>query len=284
MRRRRRRKIIYFEMGGRGRQTKTYFNKFMREFWANRRWTAFVFAAVITIIISKVVGDEMFVYAQATESGCFTLISACIWIGIFNSIQSICSVRLSIKSDHMGGLHISSYVIASAMCEFIICAVEAILMVIILYVIRGLPEESPVFGLFWLDTGITFFVVLLAADYMGLLVSSFSKNATIAMTVMPFVLILQMVMSGVLFVLEGTMEKVAVLTYSKWGMEAFGSISNINSLPFNASGVPVQFREVYDYSRDHIIWAWLYIGIIGLACIILTILRLEFIDMEKGDN
>ena len=47
---------------------------------------------------------------------------------------------------------------------------------------------------------------------------------------MPFVLIIQLILSGVLFKLEGVADSAAIITFSKWGMAAFGCIGDINTL------------------------------------------------------
>ena len=64
------------------------------------------------------------------------------------------------------------------------------------------------------------------------------------MTVMPFLLIVQLVLSGVLFELKGNLALIAKVTLSKWGMEALGSISDMDSLPYNEIGWEILPRDV----------------------------------------
>lgn len=45
------------------------------------------------------------------------------------------------------------------------------------------------------------------------------------MTVMPFVLIVQLVMSGAVFELSGVTELISKFTISRWGLDAIGSIA-----------------------------------------------------------
>lgn len=264
-------------MGNRIKQSRIYFVKFMSLFMKTGGWKAFIFGGIISLIIAMVVGDDMFVLAVDTESGCFSLVSACIWIGIFNSIQSVCKERDIIKREHRSGMHISSYIIARAWYEFVICLVQAVIMLILCKFFFDLPAEGPVTDNVMLDMFITMFVILLSADYLGLAISSIVKTTMTAMTVMPFMLIVQLVFSGVLFKLSGKKEPIAKLTISKWGMEAFGSIANINSLPQNAKG----FREAYEFTSEHVMNSWLVIIIFAILYLAIAIISLEFVDKDK---
>ena len=87
-----------------------YLGKHWRLFINERGWKVLIFGAVISALVSIVLGSGMFVYTMDTFSGGFALISACIWVGIFNSIQNICKERAIIKREHRAGLHISSYI------------------------------------------------------------------------------------------------------------------------------------------------------------------------------
>lgn len=262
-------------------QIKIYFTKFIRLFISTGGWKAFLFGGVISLIITWVVGDGMFVYSADTESGCFTMVSACIWIGIFNSIQSICKERDIIKREHRSGMHISSYIISRAIYELIVCAIQALIMLLMCSLLLELPSKGIISGKFEVDMYITFFVLLLAADYLGVAVSSIVKNTTTAMTVMPFILIIQLVLSGALFELDGNLELISRITISKWGMEALGAMSDINSLPYNAMGLQTIAREAYDYSQGHIVSSLFLMLIFAFVYILLGIISLEFVDNDK---
>ena len=157
-------------------------------------------AAIITLIISSVTGENTFVVAQDTRNGAFALVCACIWVGIFNSIQSICRERAIIKREHRTGLHISSYMIAHMIYELVICLMETVIVTLIMYMAnRSHFPETGVFFPPLLELMITFFLIIYSSDVLGLLVSGIVKNENTAMTVMPFILIVQLVMSGMIF-------------------------------------------------------------------------------------
>ena len=181
------------------------------------------------LIISFVTGEEMFVKYADTKNGAFATICACIWIGLFNSIQSICRERGIIKKEHHTGLHISSYINAHVLYEAVICAAETLIVFIVMLIKNAghLPPE----GLFlWMPIDLYFilFLVTFGSDMLAMLISCIVRSPNTAMTIMPFVLIIQLVMSGAVFTLKGPAETVADFTLSKWGLDGVLAVSCTN--------------------------------------------------------
>ena len=266
----------------RGEQVKVYLGKCFRLFKNDKGYKAFISAAIIAVIISGVVGSEMFVYFSATQSGAFALVCAGIWIGVFNSIQSICGERKIIKREYRTGLHISSYVMARMMFEFVICLVEAIIVTVLFFIIRGGPGTSIFIGPF-LEILVTMFLVIYSADVLGLAVSAIVKSETSAMTVMPFVLILQLVMSGVIFQLEGIFDVIANFTISRWGVGAICSIANATSLregEMIAHQRPSLLSD-YEHTLSNLINSWLILCVFIFLYGIICVMALKFVDRDK---
>lgn len=216
---------------GRLGQIKIYIGKCFRGFIRERGWKAFISSFIIAVILGWVVGDKTFAVHEATKNGVFAMICGCIWTGLFNSIQSICRERAIIKREHKTGLHISSYVIAHMIYEFIICVGEAIIFTIVFDLFRDFPESGAIFGWTGFEFFISFVFIIFAADALGIMVSCIVKTENIAMTVMPFVLIIQLVLSGNMFTLPESADSVKELTISKWGLTAICTSADVNSLP-----------------------------------------------------
>jgi hypothetical protein len=264
------------EHSGRMRQAGIYLGKCFRLFANEKSWTLFLSAAAIAIIICWVAGDHMFVTFAATRSGSFALVCACIWMGIFNSIQSVCRERGIVKREYRTGLSISAYVAAHLIYEAFICLAEALITVIILFVMRD-PPHTGVFLTAWLELFVSFFLIIYAADAMGLLISCLVKDETQAMTVMPFALILQLVLSGVIFSLEDAANTLSYLTISKWGVRALGISANTNRL----WGADEQMRAEFLYSTGHLTNTWLIL--LGFILIFagLCVFALRSVDKDK---
>ncbi len=214
---------------GRGGQIKVYIGKCFRTFFNEKGWKNLISTLIIAVILVFVIGDKVFVNGDSTRFGLFAMICGCIWTGLFNSIQSICRERAIIKREHRTGLHISSYVIAHMVFDLCLCAAEAVIITAV-FAIRGFGGANVVF-ISAIDFFIGFLLVTYAADTLGLLVSCVVKTENAAMTVMPFVLIVQLVMCGAIFVLPPSAEWVGEITISKWGLTALCSTADINSMP-----------------------------------------------------
>ena len=220
---------------GRRGQIKVYTGKCFRTFFNEKGWKTLISTLIIAVILAWVIGKKTFVIRESTQYGLFAMICGCLWTGLFNSIQSICRERAIIKREHRTGLHISSYVFAHLIFEFILCAVEALIMTIVFGIFRGFPAHGVVFPAACIDFYFGFLFVIFASDALGILVSCIVKSENAAMTVMPFVLIVQLVMSGMMFTLPKSAEFVKEFTVSKWGLTALCSSADTNSLPSTAA-------------------------------------------------
>ncbi len=269
-------------------QVGIYLKKNFRLFFNEKGWGFVVFALIISLIVSSIVGDDMFETYDSTKSGFFTILSACIWIGIFNSIQKVCKERDIIKHEHRSGMHISSYIISHVIHQGIICFAQSIIMLICCLMFIDFNDTGIIFGNPIIEYFITIFLVIFSSDVMGLAVSSIVKTPNTAMTVMPFILIIQLIMSGVLFELDGIAKKIANLTISKWGMEAMGSIGNLNddSLPLKMSLVfpnvtRLEVEDAYDPTTEHLLKVWLVLLLFIVIFTLISIIALEFVDHDK---
>ena len=256
--------------------TKTCFNVFFND----RGWKVFISAAIITLIICSVTSSDMFAEYRATQNGAFALVCACIWIGIFNSIQSICKERAIIKREHRSGMHISSYITSHLIFEMTLCVAEALIVTAIICFANR--ENLPSNGVMMptvLELMITFFLIIFSSDSLGLMVSSIVKTPNTAMTVMPFVLIVQLVMSGMIFELKGFTEKIAKLTVAKWGLNAICITANINSLPV---AIPLtKTTDEYKYTVGNLGKMWMILMSFTLLYAIIAVISLKFIDKDK---
>lgn len=267
------------ERASRFTQTKIYTEKCFRIFTNEKGWKIFVSAAIITVIICMVTSDDMFYAYSDTRNGAFALVCACIWIGIFNSIQSICKERDIIKREHRSGLHISSYIVSHMIFELILCLAESIIITVIVCAANSenLPEEG-VFLPIGAELFISFFLVVYSSDALGIMVSSVVKSTNTAMTVMPFVLILQLVMSGMIFELSGVTEAVSKLTVAKWGLNAICTTADVNNM---WSLVSYDNMSDYEHTINHLCQMWIILIAFTFIYGVIAVIALEFVDKDK---
>ena len=217
---------------GRLAQTGIYLGKLLRMFVYQNDWKALPIGAFIAAVVTFVVGQNMFVTQEGTFNGAFALTCVCIWNGFFNSIQVICRERPILKREHRAGLHITAYVASHMIYQLLLCAAQAAVTMFICNLVGvKFPAQGVVTRWGMVDMGITFLLTIYAADMFALMISAMVRNTTTAMTVMPFMLIFQLVFSGAFFNLEGFSKKLTAFTISRWGMESVCTIGRYNEQP-----------------------------------------------------
>ena len=210
----------------------------------------------------------------------------------------------------------SAYIAAHMIYQGLICIVQALLMVVIYGMFMKFPDKGLVTGSFYVDFYITLFLILFSADMLGLAVSSFVKNTTAAMTVMPFILIVQLIFSGSIFPITGNAKIISELTISRWGQRALCIEANMNEIPSELLDSEIEmiqsidgvedlmdilpdkvtdkaresmekflyeytYRKIYDYKAELVYRRWGYLLIFALAYALAAVISLEFIDRDK---
>ncbi|MDO5476292.1 MAG: ABC transporter permease [Eubacteriales bacterium] len=269
---------------GRAEQIRIYVGKCWRLFVNEKQWKNLVSTLIIMGMIALVTSENTFLDYRQTKNTSFSIVCACIWVGLFNSIQSICRERGIIKREHRSGLYISSYVLAHVIFEAMLCAAEALIILLVVLVKNAshMPESGLVFPMA-VDMYITIFLTVLASDMMAILVSCIVKDPNSAMTVMPFVLIIQLVMSGVIFDLEGISDKISNLTISKWGMNALMSISFTTDAVYDDAWILTNGNIPAWQSADdeNLAKIWLILILISIASVVCSMIALRFVDKDK---
>ncbi len=215
---------------GRGRQVLIYLGKQLRFFINENDWKVLPMAAVIAALVGMVIHNKFFVNMEGSLIGAFALVCTAIWNGCFNSIQTVCRERAIIKREHRSGMHISSYVTAHMIYQLLLCVAQTAVSMYVLKVVGvRFPDKGFMTSWMMLDIGITMLLVTYAADMMSLFLSSISRTTTAAMTLMPFVLIFQLVFSGGIIPLPAWSQSLSNFTISTYGIKAIAAQSDYNN-------------------------------------------------------
>ena len=257
------RPAIILRHRGRSTQIPIYLGKFLRMFLYQNEWKVMPMAAVIAGLVAMVTRNMFFITMEGTLMSAFALTCVGIWNGCFNSIQVICRERDVVKREHRAGMHISSYIIAHQIYQALLCLLQTI---ITMYICRLVGVQFPEEGLFtrWMivDLGITLFLVTYASDALALWISSLAHNTTAAMTIMPFILIFQLVFSGAMLSLPAWCSPFSDMTISRYGLTAMASQADYNKRPLvtlwgsvsrlrgTELSVTVTVGQVMDYLAD----------------------------------
>lgn len=245
-------------------------------------------AAAITIWIA---GEDMFNNMESTKSASFILVCAAIWGGLFNSIQVIVKERENIKRDYVSGaLRIGCYTASRALVQFLLCAFQAAVLCLSFIGVEyfygnELPEKGIIFDTVLVEYYITVFLIMYAADTMGLMISCIVKSEQLASQLSPYILIVQLLFSGVLFAMEGAASSVSALMLSRWGMEALGSISNLNDLSLRLQEefpmIPHEADDAFLYTAEHLQEVWLILAAFVIVPLIIGNFALHAVKKDS---
>ena len=189
----------------------------------------FAQAPIVAILLVMVTTDNLYKSYDDTKAILFSLGCASIWLGLLNSIQEICKEKVILQKEHMADLKLSAYLLSKFIVQGLLAFIQSLLLVSIFQKIAGSSEYSILINSFW-DIQIICFLSILSSATMGLFISSFVKNANIAMTIIPLVLVPHLLFSGMLFKLEGISDFISNFILCRWTVEGLGTSANLNEL------------------------------------------------------
>lgn len=224
-----------------------------------------------------------------TQVGIFMLVIVAIFVGVCNSIGEICKERNILKREYMTNLRLDSYVTSKLVVQGAVCAIQMIVVILVFSIFlfakgKELPDSGVLLptkmGL-WVEYYISMFLLTFAADVMSLVISSIVKSASNANSLIPIVLIVQIVFCGVMFPLESIMDAMSNLMISKWGIRALAATTRLNDTLdiFLVKNPETQLSmgadmsmidKIYNSEPGHLLMVWgvliAFIAIFSIIC------------------
>lgn len=157
-----------------------------------------MFPVLAAIIVVWIAGENMFVHYDGTKSGSFVIVSAAIWGGLFNSIQTVVKDRKNVKRYYIAGSRLRCYTGSRALVQFFLCAVQSAILslsyvrVAIAYG-NDLPEKGLITNYPVLEFYVSILLLMYAADTMGIMISCLVKKEEAANVLAPYILIVQLI-------------------------------------------------------------------------------------------
>ena len=158
----------------------------------------------------------------------FMAVSA-IWFGTNNAAREIVSEQTIYKRERMFNLGIFSYIFSKVTVLGAIAAIQSGIFIVILsynFKSEDISIIDPWFAFYWM----TFLTVI--STIMGLLISSFVSTSERVMSIIPIVLIPQIMLAGIIVKIENVfVELLSYLTLSRWGTSGFAKIQEDIAIP-----------------------------------------------------
>lgn len=189
----------------------------------------FAQAPIIAYLLTLIAGDTLYSIYDDTKSILFSMSCSCIWLGLMNSAQEICKEKVIVQKEYMADLKLSAYILSKFIVQAFLAFIQAFLITVIFQNIAGKSSNSILINAFW-DMLIFCFLAILSSATLGLFISALVKNTNIAMTLIPLILVPQLLFSGMIFKLEGFTEFISNFILCRWTVEGLGTSVNLNDL------------------------------------------------------
>ncbi|WP_010632809.1 FHA domain-containing protein [Sporolactobacillus vineae] len=267
------------------RQFRILLERYLKLTWVDhaRFFLLILQVPAIAWLLGFVGNHHSFDYYETSKEVIFTAASSAVWIGLLNSIQEITKEQVIYKRERMVNLKIWPYLMSKMGILGVLAAVQSVLFVWILNYVIPFPKQSLI-GSVSLEVMITFFLTVLAATAMGLVVSCLVSNSDRAMSLAPLLLIPQLMFNGLVFDLKKWSDLISNLAISKWASRAMAISFNLNNVPMKIetkAAVPPRDLPVYFDHRMNLLWQnWLILIGFAVVCLILSNVLLKRKDSQ----
>ncbi|MCH0562572.1 MULTISPECIES: FHA domain-containing protein [unclassified Streptomyces] len=179
-------------------------------------------------------------------------VGAC-FAGAANSVRELIKERVIYERERATGLSRSAYLMSKVFVLGMITVFQGLLVGVIGFSSREIPEQGLVFGGATLvELSVPIMALGFTSMMFGLIISSLVKTAEKTMPLLVMFAIIQVVFTGCLFVLNGTVgvNQFSYLMPSRWAVAAAGATLDFNKIS------PPQPGGATDPLWEHTVGAW----------------------------
>jgi ABC-type multidrug transport system ATPase subunit/pSer/pThr/pTyr-binding forkhead associated (FHA) protein len=214
-------------------------------------------APVIALLLLLVAGPDSFFDRVGAKKLGFMLSATGVWFGVINAAREICKETPVLRRERLAGLGVGPYVLSKIIAlALLVCVQSALLLCVLALRVRFPTHGVIVPGV--LEIYVTIVLAGLAGISLGLCVSVVASTADKATSLIPIVLVPQVLFAGIMFGLAGVTAAASWLTSSRWSMDALGAIVDLNRLP--TPGLPfavmLPAEPQYAHTPSILLGAW----------------------------
>lgn len=252
----------------------------------SRRLAALLAQPILIGMLLAIVSDrDLFEIYESTKSMMFVLSCSAIWIGVFDSIQEICKERNILKREYMAGLRPGVYILSKMTVQTVMGAIQAVSLVMTFLLLTGSSEKGILWDPFHMEMTVTAWLTTVASAGLGLAISAVVKTGDKAMAAAPFVLIVQLLFSGILFELKGAAEYISYVTVSRWSVEAMGSTARLNDLQLRMQEefptLVHEAEDLFEISERHIVTDWIILIFMAVAFSMISLFMIRKVSKDE---
>jgi ABC-type multidrug transport system ATPase subunit len=220
---------------GRLRQLSTLGRRYARVMSVDRGYL--MFTALLPLILGGLVravsgsglGGPMHSNAGAQQT-LLILVMAAALSGMANSIREIIKEREIFERERMAGLSAGAYLFSKVLVLGLVSVIQTLLIVVIGLAGKQMPAHGAVIGAAFLEIAIAVAVLCVVSMLVGLAVSALVTKPEQTMPALVVLTMVQVVLSGGVFPLNGAAGWIADIAPARWGLGALASTANLNEI------------------------------------------------------
>jgi ABC transport system ATP-binding/permease protein len=216
------------------KHTTTLTSRYARTFWRDRRTLAILLgqAPVMALLISLLYPAQALALPdrQPARSAqfIFLLVTAALWLGLIDSCREIVKERSIVTRELAVGVRIDAYLLSKSSLLFLLTAVQCVLLIAVATAIQPLHEGFDTY----LDLTGLLILTSWSTVAIGLVVSALARSVDQATSLIPLLLIPQLLFGGALVPLARMatpIKALADLMASRWAFAGAGHTIQMNA-------------------------------------------------------
>jgi ABC transport system ATP-binding/permease protein len=225
---------------GRVRQLSTLARRYTRVMSVDRGYL--MFAALLPLILGGLVravsgsglsGGLLHSNAGAQQT-LLILVMAAALSGMANSIREIIKEREIFERERMAGLSAGAYLFSKVLVLGLVSVIQTLLILVIGLAGKQMPAHGSVISAAFLEIAVGVAVLCVVSMLVGLAVSALVTKPEQTMPALVVLTMVQVVLSGGVFPLNGAAGWISDIAPARWGLGALASTVNLNEI--NPSG------------------------------------------------
>ena len=162
---------------------------------------------------------------------------AAVWFGMIGSVRELVKEKAIWRREFLAGGSMPAYLASKVAVLGVMAAIQALTLAVTVWLTMGLPAGGP-FGHPLVTIFFTVWFGALAGMALGLMVSAGAASADRAMSLVPYLLITQLVLCGVLFNLHG-LSFISWFMPARWSVSGLGGIAGLSAAALHADERPL---------------------------------------------
>ncbi|HVV84284.1 MAG TPA: ATP-binding cassette domain-containing protein [Kofleriaceae bacterium] len=190
----------------------------------------------------------------------FMLAASGVWFGVINAAREICKERAVLRRERLAGVRAGPYVASKLVVLSGLVLVQGALLLAVVALRMKLPAAGVLLP-GWLELYVTIALAGLAGLALGLCISAIASTPDKATSLVPIVVVPQVLFAGIMFRLHGASRLLSWLVSSRAAVDAMSATVDTNRL---TDVIPLPTEPQYAHTPSILLTAWAAIALQAL--------------------